>query len=129
MSIYLQVLLPGIITVLYTHHCCGHLIFVDLGDHFPRIYIPTSKHKIYLGNAMCKEIMEVLHSSVCSQIHNILVVEEQGPPSIKNGEKLKVYVILAEAQIPLNIAFMIFMSFIVTNKTIFLVGSKDEGNL
>ena len=78
---------------------------------------------------MCKEIMEVLHSSVCSQIHNILVVEEQGPPSIKNGETLKVHVILAEVQIPLNIAFMIFMSFIVTNKTIFLVGSKDEGNL
>ena len=66
---------------------------------------------------------------MCPQIHNILVVEEQGPPSIKNGEKLKVYVILAEAQIPSNIAFMIFMSFIVTNKTIFLVGSKDEGNL
>lgn len=66
---------------------------------------------------------------MCPQIHNILVVDKQGPPSIKNGETLKVHVILAEVQIPLNIAFMIFMSFIVTNKTIFLVGSKDEGNL
>lgn len=52
---------------------------------------------------------------MCPQLHSILVVDEQGPPTMNNGEKLKVYVILAEVQIPSNIAFMIFMSFIVTN--------------
>lgn len=52
-----------VVGILYTHHCCGRLIFVDLGHHFPRIYIPTSKHKSYLGNAMFKEIMEVYMTS------------------------------------------------------------------